>query len=647
MDDLLSHIHSVEDLRKLPVKDLPQLCDELRRFIIEQTAQHPGHLGSSLGVVELTVAIHYVFDTPDDRLIWDVGHQAYCHKILTGRKEQFSTNRCYGGISGFPRREESEFDAFGTGHSSTSISAVLGMAVAAKMEGNMKRNHIAVIGDGAIGGGMAFEAMNQAPYRDVNMLVILNDNKISIDKSTGSLSKYLLSITASPAYNRIKNRVWNAFTFRTNHPNRATNFFSKMGNSLKGWLLGGSNWFQSLGYRYFGPSDGHDVVYLVNTLRDLKRLPGLKLFHVLTVKGKGLDAAEQNQTQYHAPGKFDPETGEIIRAEEKPQPPKYQDVFGNTILEFARKDEKVVGITPAMATGCSLTIMDAVYPERVFDVGIAEQHAVTFAAGLATERYIPFCNIYSSFLQRGYDQVIHDVALQKLPVIFCIDRAGLVGEDGATHQGAFDLAFLRSVPDLIIASPLNEHELRNLMLTAYENAKNQGLPFVIRYPRGRGVLLDWHNEPQVLPIGKGRLLREGEKVLLLTLGPLGNAVANVLQRLEAEGIRAAHYDVRFLKPLDEKTLEGFAEQYPVWITVEDGTEKGGLFSEVAEFLARRDVVRNVSTIHPHLLRIALPDRFISHGDIPHLYKEVGFDEESIAGKVREAWRIRDNSTHSS
>ena len=637
MSELLSQIHSVEDLRKLPIEKLPQLCDELRQFIIEQTSQHPGHLGSSLGVIELTVAIHYVFDTPNDKLIWDVGHQAYCHKILTGRKEQFSTNRCYGGISGFPRREESEFDAFGTGYSSTSISAALGMAVAAKMEGDMKRNHIAVIGDGAIGGGMAFEAMNQAPYRDVNMMVILNDKKISIDKSTCAMSKYLLSITASPAYNRVKNRLWNFFTFRTNHPNRVTNFFSKMGNSTKGWLLGGSNLFQGLGYRYFGPANGHDVVYLVKTLQDLKVLPGLKLFHVLTVKGKGLDAAEQNQTQYHAPGKFDPETGEIIRAEEKPQPPKYQDVFGNTILELAREDEKIVGITPAMATGCSLTIMDKEFPNRVFDVGIAEQHAVTFAAGLATEGYIPFCNIYSSFLQRGYDQVIHDVALQKLPVIFCIDRAGLVGEDGATHQGSFDLAFLRCVPDLIIASPRNEHELRNLMLTAYQNAKNQGLPFVIRYPRGRGVLVDWHNDPQVLPIGKGEMLRKGEKVLLLTLGPLGNAVENVLQRLEAEGIRAAHYDVRFLKPLDENTLEDFVTEYPVWITVEDGTEKGGLFSEISEFLARRDARPSVSATKTHLLHIALPDRFISHGDIPSLYKEVGFDEVAIEKTVLKAW----------
>ena len=641
MSNLLSQIQSVEDLRKLPVSELPKLCSELRQFIIEQTAQHPGHLGSSLGVVELTVAIHYVFDTPNDKLIWDVGHQAYCHKILTGRKELFRTNRSYQGISGFPRREESEFDAFGTGHSSTSVSAILGMAVAAKMEGDMKRNHIAVIGDGAIGGGMAFEAMNQAPYRDVNMLVILNDNKISIDKSTGAMSKYLLSITTSPAYNRFKSRLWNFFTFRTNHPNKVTNFFSKMGNSIKGWLFGGSNWFQSLGYRYFGPANGHDVVYLVKTLRDLKRLPGLKLFHVLTVKGKGLEAAEQNQTQYHAPGKFDPGTGKIISTEDKLQPPKYQDVFGNTILEFARQDEKVVGITPAMATGCSLTIMDAVYPERVFDVGIAEQHAVTFAAGLATEGYIPFCNIYSSFLQRGYDQVIHDVALQKLSVIFCIDRAGLVGEDGATHQGSFDLAFLRCVPDLIISSPLNEHELRNLMLTAYQNAKNHGLPFVIRYPRGRGVLTDWHNDPQVLPIGKGQMLREGSKVLMLTLGPLGNIVRKVLDKLSAENIHPAHYDVRFLKPIDEKTLERFATEYSVWITVEDGTEKGGLFSEMAEFLARRDTQRNSSTKETHspkLLHIALPDSFISHGDIPSLYKEVGFDEGTIAEKVRKAWQ---------
>lgn len=623
----LDTIKTPEDLRKLPLDKLPQLCDELRQFIIEQTARHPGHLGSSLGVVELTVALHYVFNTPDDRLVWDVGHQAYAHKILTGRKDEFATNRCYGGISGFPRREESEYDAFGTGHSSTSISAVLGMAMAAKMEGNDKRNHIAVIGDGAIGGGMAFEAMNQASYRDVNMLLILNDNKISIDQSTGAMSKYLLSITTSPAYNRFKNRMWNLFTFKTNKSNKITNFFSKLGNGMKGYLLGGSNLFQGLGYRYFGPADGHDVVSLVKTFRGLKKLPGLKLFHVLTVKGKGLEMAEQHQTAYHAPGKFNPDTGQIIQPDTEGMPPKYQDVFGHTILEIAREDEKVVGITPAMATGCSLTIMDEVFPERVFDVGIAEQHAVTFAAGLAAEGYIPFCNIYSSFLQRGYDQVIHDVALQKLPVIFCIDRAGLVGEDGATHQGAYDLAFLRAVPNLIIASPLNEHELRNMMMTAYHNAKAGGLPFVVRYPRGRGVLVDWRNEPQDLPIGKGRVLREGERVLVLSLGPLGNNVAKALDSLQAENIRPGHVDVRFLKPLDEQLLRSLAAQYPVWLTVEDGTEKGGLFSAVAEFLEDNG-------LQNQLHHIAIPDRFIAQGDIPNIYREVGFDVESVMGKIR-------------
>ena len=627
----LDQIQTPEDLRKLALDQLPQLCDELRHFIIEQTAKHPGHLGSSLGVIELTVAIHYVFDTPNDKLVWDVGHQAYCHKILTGRKNQFSTNRCYNGISGFPRREESEYDAFGTGHSSTSISAALGMAMAAKMNGDTQRNHIAVIGDGAMTGGMAFEAMNQAAYRDVNMLVILNDNKISIDSSTGAMSKYLLSITASPAYNRFKNRMWNLFTFRSKQSNKITNWFGRLGNGVKGYLLGGSNWFQSLGYRYFGPADGHDVVSLVKTLRDLKKLPGQKVLHILTIKGKGLEMAEQHQTAYHAPGKFDPSTGQIIHPECGNMPPKYQDVFGHTILEIARQDEKVVGITPAMATGCSLTIMDEVFPDRVFDVGIAEQHAVTFSAGLAAEGYIPFCNIYSSFLQRGYDQVIHDVALQNLPVIFCIDRAGLVGEDGATHQGSFDLAFLRSVPNLIIASPLNEHELRNMMLTAYQNAKDDGLPFVIRYPRGRGVLTDWRNEPEILPIGKSQMLREGEKILVLSLGPLGNNVSAALETLGKENVNAAHLNVRFLKPLDEEVLTTLAAKYPIWLTVEDGTEKGGLFSAVAEFLENNNLTNQ-------LHHIAIPDRFISHGDIPSLYHEVGFGVEDIQQTIRSIWK---------
>lgn len=628
--NLLEYITTPEDLRRLPLDKLPRLCDELRQYIIKETASHPGHLGSNLGVIELTVAIHYVFNTPDDKLVWDVGHQAYCHKILTGRKGQFPTNRCYGGISGFPRREENVYDSFGTGHSSTSISAVLGMAMAAKLEGNPTRNHIAVIGDGALGGGMAFEAMNQAGYRNVNMLVILNDNKISIDSSTGAMSRYFLHLTASPAYNRFKNDMWNVFTFKSKKSNRFTNFFSRIANGIKGYLLGGSNLFQSLGYRYFGPANGHDVVQLVKTLMALKRLPGPKLLHVLTVKGKGLQLAEHNQTAYHAPGKFDPETGAILSSDTMNLPPKYQDVFGTTILELARQDEKVVGITPAMATGCSLNIMDKEFPDRVFDVGIAEQHAVTFAAGLAAEGYIAFCNIYSTFLQRGYDQVIHDVALQKLPVIFCIDRAGLVGEDGATHQGAFDLAFLRSVPDLIIASPRNEHELRNLMLTAYENAKNGGLPFAIRYPRGRGVFQDWHNVPEKIKIGTGRLLRDGERVLILSLGPLGNVVANALDKLTNQNIQAAHMDVRFLKPLDESLLHQLATRFKRWITVEDGTEKGGLFSAVSEFLSDNEY----DIILHHL---ALPDRFIPHGDIPSLYREVGFTELHLREKITELW----------
>lgn len=629
----LENIETPADLRKLSVDQLPQLCDELRQFIIEQTAKRPGHLGSSLGMVELTVALHYVFDTPNDKLVWDVGHQAYGHKILTGRKNQFHTNRSYGGISGFPRREESEYDAFGTGHSSTSISAILGMAMAAKMNGDSKRSHIAVIGDGAMTGGMAFEAMNQAAYRNVNMMVILNDNKMSIDSSTGAMSKYLLKITASPAYNRFKNHLWNLFTFKSNQSNKITDFFGGIGNGLKGYLLGGSNWFQSLGFRYFGPADGHDVIHLVKTLQSLKALPGLKLFHVQTLKGKGLDMAEKHQTLFHAPGKFNPDTGQLISSNTEGMPPKYQDVFGHTILEFARKDKKVVGITPAMATGCSLTIMDKELPNRVFDVGIAEQHAVTFAAGLAAEGYIPFCNIYSSFLQRGYDQVIHDVALQKLPVVFCIDRAGLVGEDGATHQGAFDLAFLRLIPDLIVASPLNEHELRNMMITAYHNAQKGGLPFVIRYPRGRGVLVDWHNDPVDLEIGKGRVLNEGDKLAILSLGPLGNHVQSAIQQLQSEGIRVAHVDMRFLKPLDEDLLAKVAARYPLLLTVEDGTVKGGLYSAVAEYLEAHQLANK-------LYHIALPDRFIEHGDIPSLYKEVGFGVEDMIRKVKEIYCIR-------
>lgn len=623
----LEKINSPADLKKLSIDELPQLCEELREFIIAETSSNPGHLGASLGVVELTVAIHYVFDTPNDKLVWDVGHQAYAHKILTGRRDQFHTNRKYKGISGFPVMSESEYDAFGAGHASTSISAVLGMAQAAQLSGDSGKSHIAVIGDASIGGGMAFEAINEAGIRNVNMLVILNDNKMAIDDNRSAMSKYLLHITSSPGYNNFKTKVWNFFTSKKRISNKFARGISKVGNVVKGFLLRGSNLFQSLGFRYFGPANGHDVKALVKTLRDLKTIPGPKLLHVITVKGKGLKLAEENQTTYHAPGKFDPETGELIKSENQNQPPKYQDVFGETILEFARQDEKVVGVTPAMATGCSLTIMNDVYPNRVFDVGIAEQHAVTFSAGLAVGGMIPFCNIYSSFLQRSYDQIVHDVALQKLPVIFCIDRGGLVGEDGATHQGLFDMAFLRSIPNMVIASPFDEHELRNLMLTAYVNSCEKGLPFAIRYPRGRGVLVDWKNTPESLKIGKGRILRSGAKLAVLSIGPLGNNVAKALDLLQQENISPTHVDMRFLKPLDEDLLAQMATKHDILLTVEDGVAKGGLFSAVSEYLSDNDLKNK-------LYHVAIDDTFVAHGDIPSLYKDFKFDVNGLADVIR-------------
>ena len=627
----LNDINSPADIKKLSISELPALCEEIREYIISETASNPGHLGSSLGVVELAVAIHYVFDTPNDKLVWDVGHQAYAHKIITGRREKFHTNRKYHGISGFPVMKESEYDAFGTGHASTSISAVLGMAQAAQLSGDSDRNHIAVIGDASIGGGMAFEAINEAGIRNVNMLVILNDNKMAIDDNRSAMSKYLLHITSSPSYNNFKTKVWNFFTSKKKFTNRIAQWISNVGNGIKGFLLSGSNLFQSLGFRYFGPANGHDVKALVKTLCDLKSIPGPKLLHVITVKGKGLKLAEEHQTTYHAPGKFDPETGQLLKNDSGQQPPKYQDVFGETILEFARQDEKIVGITPAMATGCSLTIMDAVFPDRVFDVGIAEQHAVTFSAGMAVGGMIPFCNVYSTFLQRSYDQIVHDVALQKLPVIFCIDRGGVVGEDGATHQGIFDLTFMRSIPNMIIASPLNEHELRNMMYTAWRNAAEKGLPFAVRYPRGRGVLVDWKNAPEGLKIGKGRILCEGHDVAVLSLGPLGNNVTKAIEQLKAEQIHPTHVDMRFLKPLDEDLLADIAVRHKVLITVEDGVAKGGLFSAVSEYLSEHQ-------LENRLYHIAIDDCFVPHGDIPSLYKELGFDAESIAEVIRKAVR---------
>ena len=623
---ILNSILYPSDIKKLDIASLPALCEELRDYIITCTAENPGHLGASLGTIELTVALHYVFDAPNDKLVWDVGHQAYCHKIITGRKEQFHTNRKRGGISGFPNIAESEYDAFGTGHSSTSISAVLGMAVAAKLQGDNSRNHIAIIGDGAIGGGEAFEAMNHAGATNANMLIVLNDNKIAIDQNVGAVSKYLLHITASASYNRFKNRLWNIFSFKKNTSNGFTRFLSKIGNNIKGFLLGGSNLFQSLGFRYFGPVDGHDVIQLVKVFKQLKEIQGPKLLHIITVKGKGLSLAEHNQTKYHAPGKFDPDTGELLPSSaDANAPDRYQDVFGNAILELAEKDMRVVGITPAMAPGCSLTIMRDKFPDRVFDVGIAEQHAVTFSAGLAIQGMVPFCNIYSSFLQRAYDQIIHDVALQKIPVIFCIDRAGIVGEDGATHQGAFDLAFLRSVPNMIIAAPMNEIALRNMMFTAY---KERTLPFAIRYPRGRGVLpKESRPEMEQLPIGKGRILKEGGDIAFISIGHIGNAVAQAAAVLkEQHGIDSAHIDIQFLKPLDETLILETASRYKTLVTVEDGTELGGLYSAVAELLESKQ-------LNNRLLHIAIPDEFVPHGAPDILYKELGMDADGIVQTV--------------
>ena len=620
MYPLLNKVQFPEDIRSLPIEKLSQLCEELRHFIITVSANNPGHLGASLGTVELTVAIHYVFNTPNDKLVWDVGHQAYTHKIITGRKERFVTNRKYKGISGFPKMNESEYDAFGTGHASTSISAILGMATAARLSGNTAQQHIAVIGDGAMGGGMAFEAMNQAGGTHENMLVILNDNRIAIDENVGAMSQYLLKITTSKSYNRFKKGVWKFLNFST----FIVHAISRFGNAVKGQIVSKSNLFQQLGFRYFGPADGHDVVKLVRILSNLKEIQGPKLLHIVTVKGKGLHLAEKNQIAYHAPGNYDPETGELIIPDAQNMPPKYQTVFGETILELALTDEKIVGITPAMATGCSLTIMREKLPQRVFDVGIAEPHAVTFAAGLAAAGYIPFCNIYSSFLQRSYDQIVHDVALQQLPVIFCIDRAGLVGEDGPTHHGVFDLAFLRSIPNVIIASPINEMELRNMMFTAYQERKQ---PFAIRYPRGTGVTIDWKNPFENLEIGKAKILKKGKNVAVLSLGPLGNNVSKALAMLEQEGITPTHVDVRFLKPFDKKMLDEICATHHTIITVEDGVVSGGLFSEVSEYIIAKQY-------HTKVVPIALPDTFMEHGDLAALYKMAGFDVKNMVNCIR-------------
>ncbi len=616
---LLDKINTPADLRKLDRMDLVRLSEELRQHIIDEVSTNPGHFGASLGVIELTVALHYVYNTPYDKLVWDVGHQAYGHKILTGRKEQFPTNRKYKGISGFPRMSESEFDAFGVGHSSTSISAALGMAVAAMAKGE-PRKVVAVIGDGAMTAGLAFEGLNNAGHEKADLLVILNDNNISIDESVGALKEYLLDITTSRTYNRFRDKLWRLLGRSKKMGFRAQSLASQIQGSLKGTVLGQSNLFEALKFRYFGPIDGHDVLHLTRVLEDLKTIPGPKLLHCITVKGKGFPKAEENQTVYHAPGKFDKCTGEIIKPENCAKHPLYQEVFGNTILELARANEKIVGITPAMPTGCSLNIMMKEMPERTFDVGIAEQHAVTFSAGLAANGLLPFCNIYSSFMQRAYDQVIHDVAIQGLKVIFCLDRGGLVGTDGATHHGFFDLAFMRNIPGMITAAPMDEVELRNLMYTA-QLEKIKG-PFTIRYPRGTGVICDWRQPFTEIPVGKARLISSGKDIAVLSIGHPGNFVVDAVAKLAGSGITVMHYDMRFANPLDEEVLHEVMKNFRKIITVEDGVIKGGFGSAVLEFAADNGYT-------PEVHRLGIPDYFVEHGTQQELYRECGFDAEGI------------------
>ena len=623
--NLLPHINSPSDLRKLPENQLKDFCEELRQTIIDQVSVNGGHFGASLGVVELTTALHYVFNTPHDQLVWDVGHQAYGHKILTGRKAVFHTNRIYKGISGFPKRSESEYDTFGVGHSSTSISAALGMAVASQYKGDSNRQHIAVIGDGAMTAGMAFEAMNHAGVSGANLLVVLNDNCMSIDPNVGALKEYLTDITTSHTYNKVREDIWKLLGLVSKFGPNAQEIVKKVEKGLKGALLKQSNLFESLNFRYFGPVDGHDVDHLVKVLADLKDIPGPKILHCLTVKGKGFALAEQDQTKWHAPGLFDKITGEIKKSTSTtPQPPKYQDVFGHTLLEMAQANEKIMGVTPAMPSGSSLNIMMKAMPDRAFDVGIAEQHAVTFSAGLATQGLIPFCNIYSSFMQRAYDQVLHDVALQNLNVVFCLDRAGFAGADGPTHHGAYDIAYMRCIPKMTIAAPMNEQELRNLMYTASQD--NMG-PFTIRYPRGNGVMIDWKTPLEILPVGIGRKIKDGEKVAILTLGHPGNFAVDACEQLAKENIFPAHYDLRFAKPLDEKMLREVFENYTHIITVEDGCLQGGVGSAVLEFMADHELNAIVK-------RLGIPDQYIEHGEQPELWKECGFDAEAIAAAVR-------------
>jgi len=629
--EILKNIYIPSDLRNVDRTKLPQVADELRQYIIDMVSVYGGHFSSSLGVVELTVALHYVFNTPDDQLVWDVGHQAYGHKILTGRRENFHTNRLYGGLSGFPKRKESEYDTFGVGHSSTSISAAVGMAVASNINREPKRQHIAIIGDGSMTAGMAFEGMNHAgALKDANVLIILNDNCMAIDPNVGALKEYLTDITTSKTYNNVKDEVWQLLGKMSTFGKSARKIVAKVENAMKGALLSQSNFFEALNLRYFGPIDGHDIDHLVSILEDLKDIPGPKILHLLTVKGKGFTPAEKEQTKWHAPGLFDKVTGVIQKkVYDKPMPPKYQDVFGNTIVELAEKNDKIVGVTPAMPSGSSLNIMMKVMPERAFDVGIAEQHAVTFSAGMATRDLVVYCNIYSSFMQRAYDQVIHDVCLQQLPVIFCLDRAGFAGADGPTHHGAYDIAFMRCIPHMVVASPMNEEELRNLMYTfQLEETQKLKTAFTIRYPRGEGVMPDWKRPFQKIEIGKGHKIKDGEEVAILTIGHIGNYAVKACEMLEKEDLNPAHYDLRFVKPLDEAMLHEVFQKFDRVITVEDGCLQGGMGTAVLEFMIDNDYNAKVK-------RLGIPDRIVEHGEQIELHHECGFDPAGIANAVRE------------
>lgn len=623
---LLQQINNPNDLKKLSKEQLHQVCDELRHYIIDVVSVHGGHFGASLGVVELSVALHYVFNTPYDQLVWDVGHQAYGHKILTGRRDNFHTNRKYDGLSGFPRRAESEYDSFGVGHSSTSISAALGMAMAAKYKGE-NRKSVAIIGDGAMTAGLAFEGMNHAGVADADMLIVLNDNCMSIDQNVGALKEYLTDITTSQTYNKFKDDIWHALGKLPVGKRFTREIASKLEHSIKGFISKSSNLFEALKLRYFGPIDGHNITKLVDVLQDLKKIPGPKLLHILTVKGKGYSLAEQDQTKWHAPGLFDKITGEIYKKKfDLPQPPKYQDVFGHTIIELAEKNKNILGITPAMPSGSSLKFMMDKMPDRAFDVGICEQHAVTLSAGMATQGMKVFCNIYSSFMQRAYDQVVHDVAIQNLPVIFCLDRAGLVGEDGATHHGAYDIAYMRCIPNMIVSAPMNEAELRNLMYTAQLESTNS--PFVIRYPRGEGTMPEWRTEMKEIKIGTGRKLKDGQEIAILSLGHPGNFAAAAIRDLRTDGIQPAHYDMRFAKPLDETMLHEVFSTYNKIITVEDGTVTGGFGSAVLEFMAAHHYNAEVKIL-------GIPDIVIEHGTPKELQRDGGYDANAIANAVRE------------